>query len=261
MYNIQQFDNAELQEELNTNILKDMDPAKHLSLEDIQKHVNKPVRGFGVITDNDGNQLSEPNLVVLGGREYVAHMIAGKRGPVNFPEIRSNVNLLTSKIRYFGIGNGAQQESSLDKIGLTYSNDIELSNPIKIGEGNVGADENYKYIHDGYLKRIESDKGTIEILEEDHLISIGLNKVTVQANTTIKFTMYILPGELNNYPETFNEAALYSIEMQDSESEIPYGISDEHRSFANKRLFAKFTTLNKYLASKDGIRIEWYILT
>lgn len=242
-----------------TNVIRDIDPASHLSIEDFQKHINKPIRGFGVISDMEGNQVSEPNLVVLGGREYAAHMLAQKSGPVNYPSVQSMVNLLDFKIRYFGIGKGAQEECNNDNIGVTYSNEVGLVDPIKIGEGNVGSDGGYKYIHDGYLKRIEADSGTIEVLEEDHTISIGeASNITVQANTSVKFTMYIQPSELNVYPETFNEAALYSVEMQD---EIPKGLNDTDRFYASKRMFAKFTTLNKYLAASDGLKIEWYILT
>jgi hypothetical protein len=43
-------------------------------------------------------------------------------------------------------------------------------------------------------------------------------------------------------------------------ADIPFGGNDGEKFNASSKVFARFTTLNKYLEATDGLKIEWFIL-
>jgi len=233
---------------------------KFISKEEYNKHYNKPTRGFVVISDESGNVLETPNLVLLSGREFLAQKLADIPSSTLMPE--ENTDLTNYKIRYFGVGTGgADTAEQPNKIG-PFDNDLGLLSPGKFADNNA---DNYQYIHDGKLKSILSDSGSIEIIRESHEVVVNGNVITLDAYTTIKYTMNVRKDELYKEsdelgPFAFNEAALYAV---DFDGNIPNKTSDNTESSrysANYRAFARFTTLTKWLEVKDSLKIEWYIL-
>ncbi|RLA81932.1 MAG: hypothetical protein DRG78_08380 [Epsilonproteobacteria bacterium] len=250
-----------------------------ISPADISKHYAKPVRGYAIISDMEGNVLETPNLVLLGGREFIAQKIADISSISSMPS--STDDLSKFKIRYFGVGTGgADTADTPNKIG-PFDNDLDLIAPGKFADISYDTDDTpilssrYQYIHDGKLKKIQSDNGgSIEILPENHNITINGEEIAVDAYTTIKYTMVINSQELykesdENGPFSFNEAALYTVEYEDnvqSTNGNSYNIpattdgSELSRYSARHRAFARFTTLTKWLEVKDSLKIEWFIL-
>ncbi len=249
-----------------------------LSPADIGKHYAKPVRGYAVITDNEtGEVLETPNLVLLSGREFLAQKLADTAGQSLLPS--STDDLTKYKIRYFGVGTGgADTAEQPNKVG-PFDNDLDLRLPGKFADDSSDTDtspdynQRFQYIHDGKYKKIQSDTGgSIEIIKEDHDIVINGQTITVQAYTTVKYTMIVRKDELykevdEEGPFAFNEAALYAVEYEDIISDgieysVPKGSAGTavSRYTANSRMFARFTTLTKWLEINDSLRIEWYIL-
>ena len=144
-----------------------------ISKEIVDKHYAKPVRGFAVISDSEGNVLETPNLVLLSGREFLAQKMADVAGLGLLPA--STMDLTNFKIRYFGVGTGgADTAEQPNKIG-PFDNELDLALPGKFADvssdTDTGLDYNqrYQYIHDGKLKKIQSDEGgNIEIVKESH---------------------------------------------------------------------------------------------
>ncbi len=210
----------------------------------------KTVRGYVVVSNDEGVKQGE-NLVLLGGREFIAQMITG------FMSSDSDANDYRDyKIRYFGVGSGGAEDDDngdpVVKVG-PYANDTDLYEPQKIAENGDGD----KYVDNGYLKKILVDDGKIEILKEDHEIVVDGETKTVSAYTTIKFTMYLTQDEppSDNKPFEFNEAGLWAVEY-DSDGNI---VEDSDGN-ANKLLIAHFTTSSKYIEDNESLKIEWYIL-
>ena len=251
-----------------------------ISPAEISKHYAKPVRGFAVISDSNGNVIDTPNLVLLSGREFLAQKLADMGSISLLPS--SSDDLTKFKIRYFGVGSGgADTADQPNKIG-PFDNDLDLKNPGKFADVSSDTDttpilsSRYQYLHNGYLKKIQSDSGgSIEIVKENHNIIINGAEIEVDAYTTIKYTMIVRADELykendENGPFAFNEAALYSVEYEDdvlSTNGNKYSIpattdnnSELSRYQARKRCFARFTTLTKWLEVNDSLKIEWYIL-
>jgi len=244
-----------------------------LSKEELDKHYNKPTRGYAIISDSEGNVLETPNLVLLGGREFLAQKLADVTGNSLLPA--STLDLSKFKIRYFGVGTGGADTSAQpNKIG-PFDNEIDLRIPGKFADASIDVDatktigERYQYIHDGKMKKIQSDAGGIEIVKETHNIIINGSEVVVDAYTTIKYTMIIRKDELYKEaiasgPFAFNEAALYAVEQEFVDGyDIPAANTDvaaNPRYSANYRCFARFTTISKWLEVNDSLRIEWYIL-
>ena len=151
---------------------------------------------------------------------------------------------------------------------------MELKHAVSFNAGNILDNGSYTYIHGGKSKHIKADGGNIEIINEKHTISKidGSNSETIEADykTTVKFTMYIKPNECySKQPDgtdytsrtfRFNEAALLLVDTDTVDNNIPAGATDEAKFNANFSVFARFTTLNKYLEAQDGIKIEWFIL-
>jgi hypothetical protein len=202
---------------------------------------DKRIIGRPKVYDLDGNLLAEEeNLVVMGGREIVAALISGMA-----PEL-SNY-----KINYVSIGTGGTDSNNgVPSTVGPFDNDTTLANPVQIGISSDSdtSTNDYKYIGDGYLKRIQSD-GSIVVSSEDHLINGPTGQITVSANTVITYNITIQKDEPVDKPVKFNEAGLYAVEYING---IP--------SKTNHILFARFTTLDKYLDIHDGIIIEWNIL-
>ena len=243
-----------------------------LSPADIGKHYAKPVRGYAVITDNDtGEVLETPNLVLLSGREFLAQKLADTAGQSLLPS--STDDLTKYKIRYFGVGTGgADTAEQPNKVG-PFDNDLDLKLPGKFADDSVDTDtspdynQRFQYIHDGKYKKIQSGGGTIEVIKEDHEIVINGQTITVPAYTTVKYTMVVAKSELykevdESGPFAFNEAALYAVEYEEIVSDgVTYSVpKGPDRYGANSRMFARFTTLTKWLEINDSLRIEWYIL-
>jgi len=201
----------------------------------------KRIIGRPKVYDLDGNLLAEEeNLVVMGGREIVAALISGMA-----PEL-SNY-----KINYVSIGTGGTDSNNgVPSTVGPFDNDTVLANPVPIArtEDSDTATNDYKYVGDGYLKRIQSD-GSIVVSSEDHTINGPSGQVTVSAQTVITYNIIIQKDEPVDKPVKFNEAGLYAVEYING---IP--------SKTNHILFARFTTLDKYLDIHDGIVIEWNIL-
>lgn len=241
------------------------DSAQALSPELINRHYHKPTRGYVVVSDGDSGETLEvhregPNLVLLGGREFLAQKLADLDSPTLMPP--SFDDLTKFKIRYFGVGTGgADTAQQPNKIG-PFDNELDLRMTGKFADVDS---TNYQYLHDGKLKSIYTDGGNIEIVKEAHEIVINGTSVIVDAYTTIKYTMFIRKDELykeitESGPFAFNEAALYAV---DFENDIPAMTSAGtviSRYSAKYRTFARFTTMTKWLEVKDSLKIEWFIL-
>jgi len=188
---------------------------------------------------------SEENLVVLIGREFLAQKMSGLTA--------GGVDYSAYQIRYFGTGDGATETS--DGVQDPTDGDTDLDSPVKFSTTGINTDSNdYRYINDGYYKRILStDKdssGDIQILQEAHEVNTSDGDTeTINAYTEIKFTLIIEKDELVDKPVDFNEAALYAVKF-DSDGKP----TDDHI------MVAKFTTTTKSLGPNDGLRIEWSIL-
>ena len=201
----------------------------------------KPVIGKPKVYDLKTGKLlaDEENLVVLDGREFLAQKFINKPNP--------SVDLRPYEIRYFGIGSGGASGTVTSDPQDT---DSDLATPAKFSTEGINTSANdYKYIDNGYLKKIESDGGSIDIVLETLEVNTATNQTEVQKYTTIKFTLYVLENEPAQKPFTFNEAGLYAVKF------------DENGKPTNdKILVARFTTQDKNLGPTDGIIIEWSIL-
>lgn len=243
--------------------LMPVDIAKSETQEHYNRHYNKAVRGHVVISDDEGNILETPNLVVLSGREFLAQKLSDVTGTSSLsPDGAGNLHDLTKfKIRYFGVGEGgADTAATPNKVG-PFDNELNLIEPGKFADVNS---ENFQYIHDGRMKSILSDGGTISIVDEDHEISINGESLLVEAFSTIKYTMFIRKDELykevtESGPFAFNEAALYAVDFEDA-TPAKSNETESSRHTPNFRMFARFTTMTKWLEVKDSLKIEWYIL-
>ena len=256
-------------------VLTPNDLAKtELTEDEINKHYNKPTRGYVVISDMNGNVLETPNLVLLSGREFLAQKLADISGLSLLPP--SERDLTKFKIRYFGVGiGGADVSEQPNKIG-PFDNDLDLAIPGKFADNSqdtettTNRNQRYQYLHNGRMKKIQSDEGgNIEIVKESHSILINGQDITVDAYTTVKYTMIIRKDELykeveESGPFAFNEACLYAIEHEEVQGYSIPAVTDAgteiSRYSANYRCFARFTTLTKWLEVNDSLRIEWYIL-
>ncbi len=200
----------------------------------------RSVIGLPKIYDLKGNLLAEEeNLVVLSGREFLAQKLADLA--------LDGYDLTTYQIRYFGIGTGGTEGTPPATVG-PFDTDIELSNKVMISDSGISDSTNdYKYIDGGFLKRIKSD-GSIAINQEEHTINTSTGQEIVNKFTAITFNILIQESEPALKPVKFNEASLYAVKYIDG---VPTN---------DKILFARFTTLDKYLDSNDGISIEWSIL-
>lgn len=209
--------------------------------EEVKTSLNKRVIGRPIVKDLKGNILAEEeNLVVLGGREFLAQKLTGIANPA--------FDLTQYKITYFGIGNGGTDGTPPNTVG-PFDIDADLVNKVKISTSGVSTPTNeYLYINNGFLKRIESD-GSISIGEETHTINTINGTQQVTKYTNIVFNMFIQENEPADKPMKFNEAGLYAVKY------TPDGIPTD-----DVILFARFTTLDKYLDLQDGINIEWNIL-
>jgi len=201
----------------------------------------KRVIGKPKIYDLDGNLIAEEeNLVVLNGREFLAQKLVG------IPNEQED--LTNYKITYFGIGTGGTSGTPPNTVG-PFDTDTELVNRVKMSTSGISTSTNdFLYIDAGFLKRIESD-GSISIGMEEHTINTINGTENVAKYTSITFTMYVQKEEPADKPVRFNEAALYAVKYTDGGEPTD-----------TKILFAKFTTLDKYLDLNDGIKIEWSIL-
>jgi len=200
------------------------------------------------VYDLDGNLLAEEeNLVVLTGREFIAQNLVGTQG--NNP-----LDLTNYKITHFGVGDSNRGSTGIcppTTVG-PFDDDVDLENRVTISD--LYATYPNKYIDNGRLKRIESD-GEIKIVSEEHTINVptGGQKV-IDAYTAIRYRMYLQPGEPQVKPFCFNEAGLYAVEQ------VFDPVSGNSIATDNYVLFARFTTMDKWLDVSDGIMIEWYIL-
>ena len=221
---------------------------------------SKRIRGVVSATINkaDGSEnTTTNNLVLLGGREFLAQKLSDTVSSIQTKELDVESLLKNFQIRYFGVGSGgATQTGFSTKIG-PYENDPDLNQAVQIN-GTNDSSETYKYIQNGFMKRIQSD-GTVEILQEDHSISVNGEEVQLNANTTIKFTLQIQANEMIVRPFCFNEATLYAVDI-DRETNEPRGELSSDKFNAEYITFARFTTLNKYLEDSDTLTIEWFIL-
>ncbi len=213
--------------------------------------LNKSVIGRPKIYDLEGNLLaSEENLVVITGREYLAQLVSNvpsSKTPLDNPK-----DLTQYKVTHFGVGSGGSSEDCPPTTKGPYDDDIDLENGVIIGSPSTSFPA--RYISDGYLKQIAYD-GEIKVVSEEHTINVptGGQKV-IDAYTAIRYRMYLQPYEPIDKPFRFNEAALYAVEYawdNDANQLLPTD---------NSVLFARFTTLDKWLDTSDGIMIEWYIL-
>jgi len=212
----------------------------------------KTIIGKPKVYDLKGNLLAdEENLVVLVGREYLAQLLAGTQGD-------NGNNYLDYKVTYFGVGDEGTTGNPPSTVG-PFDDDVDLgfaqdgvNNSRVVIKTPTGVDDDY--IDGGKLKRIKKD-GDITIVEEDHTINTnGGGQVVVQRYTAVKYTMFLQPDEPQDKPFKFNEAGLFAVRYEfdpATGTDVPTDDS---------LLFARFTTLDKYLDAADGIMIEWYIL-
>jgi len=256
-----------------------------ITQEEFEKHYNKPVRGYVIISNSEGKVLETPNLVLLSGREFLAQKLADIPSPSNLPaKTADEFDLSKFKIRYFGVGTGGASTGTVpSKIG-PHDNDLDLLNPGKFAdvssdtESTLNLGQRFQYINNGKLKKIRSSSGgNIEILKEDHIISVlpdgssTATEITVPAYTTVKYTMIVDKSELfkdssnpGEKPFAFNEAALYAVEHVDQiEGGTTYSVPkavDGNQYLPNTKCFARFTSLTKWLEVEDSLKIEWFIL-
>jgi len=215
--------------------------------------IKKSLVGKPKIYDLDGNLLAEEeNLVVLSGREFLAQKLALIQG-------QHAIDYSNYSITHFGVGDAGTNGGTPPVAVGPFDNDLDLGNRVQIGDMQAGGTEP-NYIDGGFLKKIEFDNGDgtlggeITVVQEDHTINTDQGgEIVVQAVTAIRYTMYLQANEPLVKPFKFNEAGLYAVEYQDdgNGNQVPTG---------NYVLFARFTTLDKYLEAADGIMIEWYIL-
>ncbi len=242
-----------------------MDKSSALSPEMIQRHYEKPTRGYVVVSDGNTGETLEvhregPNLVLLGGREFLAQKLADLDSPTLLPVAFDD--LTKFKIRYFGVGiGGADTAQQPNKIG-PFDNELDLRLPGKFADIDS---TNYQYLHGGNLKSIYTDGGNIEIVRESHEIVINGASVIIDAFTTIKYTMFIRKDELykeitESGPFAFNEAALYAVDFENDIPAMTDAGTAVSRYSAKFRTFARFTTMTKWLEVKDSLKIEWFIL-
>jgi len=226
-----------------------------INVESVQK-TKKRIQGIvqtSIIKPNGKIMDVDNNLVLIGGREFLAQKLSDTVSSIYTKEILGNLNEFS--IRYFGIGSGgATQTQFSSKIG-PYENDKDLIQAHQISPSNDSSN-NYSFINSGYLKKVNS----VNILSEDHKLSVNGNTINLKANTTIKFTMEIKSNEIPNRPFCFNEAALYAVDMELDNKEIPKGVTSNDKFNAQKITFARFTTSNKNLEDGDTLLIEWFIL-
>ncbi len=206
--------------------------------------LSKSIIGRPRVYDLQGNLLaSEENLVVLTGREFLAQVLANRQGdnPQNLTEYR---------VEYFGVGEGGSTESCPPVTTGPFDDDTDLKRRVVIKDGLTP-----DYINGGELKRIVSD-GEIKIVSEEHTINVptGGEKV-VDKYTAVRYRMYLQPEEPKNKPFRFNEAGLFAVRYVWN-PDINTWLPEENTEV----LFARFTTLDKYLDAGDGLMIEWYVL-
>jgi len=217
---------------------------KIISPEDKVSVSEKRVIGRPSIYNLKGELLAnEENLVVLNGREFIAQKVLGYHSDLT----DSVTNYKDYRVEYFGIGTGGTTGNPPSTVG-PFDNDTELTQRVKISNTGVSTEtNNYKYIDSGYLKRIRSD-GSSNVVPETHEINTATGTEEVIKFTSIQYIMFIQETEPADKPVKFNEAGLYAVKYVNDKP------TDE------KILFARFTTLDKYLDLKDGLRIEWNIL-
>lgn len=198
--------------------------------------------GLPSVYDLNGKLLAkETNLVILRGREFLAQML------MQMPS-SSGEDLTSYKLEYFSIGSGGTSTGGTPTTIGPYDNDLDLTAPAVFATTGLDSSlNNYKYIDNGHLKKITSD-GSIEIIKEDHTINTSSGNLDVQRYTSIKFVLKITQTEPANKPFKFSEAGLFAVKYING---VPT---------SEKLLFARFTTLDKYLDTNDGILIEWHIL-
>jgi len=213
---------------------------------------DKSVRGFVIVENEKGVRKGE-NLVVLGGREFLASKLVNLESP-------AAANLPKYEIRYFGIGKGGASDDGSGNLTVKngpYANDTDLYDPLQISQANSA--DGVTYVDNGYLKYIlaDSDLGSGIVFEsETHTVETADGTVDVDAYTIIKFTMFIREDEMTDQkPFEFNEAGLWAVEY-DADGNLIVN-SD---GTVNKRLFAHFTTSSKFIEATDQLKIEWYIL-
>jgi hypothetical protein len=215
--------------------------------------LKKSLVGKPKVYDLKGNLLAEEeNLVVLSGREFLAQKLGLTQG-------QHAIDYTDYRITHFGVGDAGTDGGTPPVAVGPFDNDADLVNRVQIGDMAAGGTEP-NYIDAGFLKKIEFDNGNgtlggeITIVAEDHTINTNQGGgIVVQAVTAIRYTMYLQANEPLVKPFKFNEAGLYAVKYQDdgNGNQVPTG---------DYILFARFTTLDKYLEAADGIMIEWYIL-
>ena len=259
---------------------------KNLTDAELMKHVFQTgAKGFVKTTifkqDGSSDIDGTPNLVLLSGREFLAQKLA------DIPQSES-VDQREYRIRYFGYGRGGAQEGTgtvPNKMG-PFDDDTGLYGPGHFATGATDADDRFKYIHEGKLKNIRSDYGTITIEKEEHVINKGSisagtgtstsTETIVQKFTAIKYTMFIMShefikpstaGAVDANPFPFNEAALYAVNTKlvmntDGVTyvEQPAGATTTEQQKADIIPFARFTTSTKWIEEGESLKIEWYIL-
>jgi len=233
VHQVHVLDSSDLQPEDRTTVLNESTTATNKT---------KSIIGRPKVFDLKGNLLAEEeNLVVLGGREIVAAIISG-RDPA----------LSKYRIEYFAIGTGGTElvSGEPNTVG-PFDNDTTLAELVQIGKTTESDTSlnHYKYINDGKYKKIDSD-GSVVVTAEEHIINGPDGQITVSARTVVTYNLIIKKDEPVVKPVKFNEAGLFAVEYDD----------DGKPSKSNQILFARFTTLDKYLDILDGIVIEWSIL-
>ncbi len=213
--------------------------------------LHKSMIGRPNVYDLDGNLLaSEENLVVISGREFLAQLVSdvgGSKTPLDNPN-----DLTAYKITHFGIGDAGTTDDCPPTTTGPFDDDTDLGKRAQIGD--VSTLEPLRYISNGTLKQIVYD-GEIKVISEEHTINVptGGEKV-IDAYTAIRYRMYIQPTEPKNKPFRFNEAGLFAVQYAWNTVANAWLTTDE------EVLFAKFTTLDKWLDTGDGLMIEWYVL-
>jgi len=227
------------------NVVHDRRNRRVISNVDNSQYMDdKTVGGFGRISIVGNSDTLDDfwNLVVFEGREFIASKVSNLES--------AGVNNNNRKIAYFGVGSGgADKSDSSVRFGPTLD-DTDLREPKKFTDSGINTSDNdYLYMKDGYLKKMELVNSLIESESHEYVNKDG-DTVTDDRNTVVHYTIKIEKDEMLEETFIFNEAGLYTMDYNDDGTPI----------VGSDKLFARLTTSNKEKERNEAILIEWYVL-
>jgi len=206
--------------------------------------LDKSIGGFGRISivDNPNSIDDFWNLVVFEGREFIASKVSNLES--------AGIDNSSRRIAYFGVGSGgADKSDSSVRYGPTLD-DTDLREPKRFTDSGINTSDNgYKYMKDGFLKKLDKENSKIEAESHEYVNKDG-DTVTDDRNTVVHYTIKIEKEEMLEETFVFNEAGLYTMDYDGEGNPIN----------GSEKLFARLTTSNKEKERNEAILIEWYVL-